>query len=251
MRRKTLLYDEITPLEVSLIPVSETEALLPAEQDKKKHEPFDLPIEIRAPQVKRDQEIPQMTKSHSMNHCSCHPEIGVPSLSNRLEQMTHTVAEAKQNEVTHKCSWTFCLSLGTNSVTRNLPSPSWCWWKHVSLCVRKLGLLVTHRCAVTRPSAWCSDSVGPVETWTQQVLGTCASCWSSIRSSRRESKSSSSQSIESPETTLGGVSRAISSSHPDELHLSLSQTRDTRATLCASRKQCGPEHTGTRTQLIS
>ena len=50
---KTLLYDEITPLEVSLIPVSETEAFLPAEQDKKKHEPFDLPIEIRAPQVKR------------------------------------------------------------------------------------------------------------------------------------------------------------------------------------------------------
>ena len=49
----TLLYDEITPLEVSLIPVSETEVLLPAEQDKKKHEPFDVPIEIRAPQVKR------------------------------------------------------------------------------------------------------------------------------------------------------------------------------------------------------
>ena len=35
---KTLLYDEISPLEVSLIPVAETEALLPAERDGKKHE---------------------------------------------------------------------------------------------------------------------------------------------------------------------------------------------------------------------
>ena len=40
-------HDEISPLEVSLIPVAETEALLPAEQDRKKHEP-DLPIELRA-----------------------------------------------------------------------------------------------------------------------------------------------------------------------------------------------------------
>ena len=67
---KTLLYDEITPLEVSLIPVSETEALLPAEQDKKKHEPFDVPIEIRAPQVKRgprdptDNEVTQHEPLH-------------------------------------------------------------------------------------------------------------------------------------------------------------------------------------------
>ena len=56
--------------------------------------------------IKRDQEIPQMTKTHSMNHYSCHFEIAVPSVSQRVEQMTHIAVEARQNQMTHKCSWT-------------------------------------------------------------------------------------------------------------------------------------------------
>ena len=69
-----------------------------------------------------------MTKSHSMNHCTCQFEIGVPSVSPHVEQMTHFVAEARQNQVTHRCSWIFCFSLGAKTVTSNLPLPSWCWW---------------------------------------------------------------------------------------------------------------------------
>ena len=49
---KTWLHDEIAPLEVSLIPEAGSEALLPSDHDREKHEP-DLPIELRAPRVKR------------------------------------------------------------------------------------------------------------------------------------------------------------------------------------------------------
>ena len=41
-----------------------------------------------------------MTKAHSMNHCTCHFEISFFSAPPRMEQMTHLVAEARQNQVT-------------------------------------------------------------------------------------------------------------------------------------------------------
>ena len=53
-----------------------------------------------------------MTKPHSMNHCTCRSEIDVPSAPPRVEQTVHIVAETRQSEVTHRCSWTFCLSVG-------------------------------------------------------------------------------------------------------------------------------------------
>ena len=126
---KSTLNEEIAPLEMSLIPAAETEALLTAGQDFRKHEP-ELPIELRASRVKRGPRDPtgEMTMSRSMNHCNYHFEVGVPSVSPRVEQMTHVVAEARQNPVTHRCSWTSCSSPRPNTVTSNLPFPSWCWW---------------------------------------------------------------------------------------------------------------------------
>ena len=54
---KTWLHDEIAPLYVSLIPDAETEAVTPADHDRKKHEPS-LPIELRAPRVKKGSRYP-------------------------------------------------------------------------------------------------------------------------------------------------------------------------------------------------
>ena len=60
--RNTLLYEEISPLDVSLILVAESEALLPAERDRKKHE-LHLSIELPCPARHKRQSVEQ--KGHT------------------------------------------------------------------------------------------------------------------------------------------------------------------------------------------
>ena len=109
---KTLLYAEVAPTEVSLIPVAETEALLPAEQDRKRHQP-DLPIELKDP---TDDNVTQLEALQPPVRNWCHI-----SISARGPDDPHSRGDEAERSDPQ-------LQLDFKTVTSNLPSPSWCWW---------------------------------------------------------------------------------------------------------------------------
>ena len=132
----------------------ETEALPPANHDRKNHEP-DLPIELRAPRVKRGPRGP------TADEISQHEPLHLPfrswcPISIAVRGPDDPQWRRGEDDVTHRCSWTFCFSLGAKSgdkqptvtvlvlVDRVSGDEQGCVGTHVSVCVRELGLVGTH-----------------------------------------------------------------------------------------------------------
>ena len=160
------------------------------------------------------------------------------------------------SEVTHKCSWTFGLSLGMKTVTSNLPLPSWCWWieflARVACTVEREGALEhTFHSMCASLDRWEHTDV-TIRHDQEHALGAPTRLVRERRGPSTYLELAPVASHHSVGATVEWcVARSLVKPSGRTLFETLEKERFTRSKLCASRKRFGPVRAGTGTKLTS